>query len=260
MNKFTDFVNRISIKHEKDDGSGGSGAGGEGSGGSGSGKGKEGQGKGKEGDGGSDDDDADDEDEDGDDEGDGKLDVSKLPAAAQKLIKDLRKESADNRKKAKAAIEGNAKLKKSLVEAGFIEDDSEEPAEKVKKLSSQVGESQFNSAILESAIEHGVAKEDLKFFRFLVNEAVGELDEGSELGEEKIAELAKAAKRSDKKPNKTSVDGKGGGKPGASDELTLDQFVSMNMGEKAALYTKSPDLYNAFMKQAKEKNLLVQRR
>ena len=70
--------------------------------------------------------------------------------------------------------------------------------------------------------------------------------------------LAKQAKRASNQKKSTSVeDGGTGGKPGASDSVTLDQFVKMNMGEKAALYAKTPDVYSAFIQEAKQKNILV---
>jgi hypothetical protein len=209
-------------------------------------------------------DDAEDDGKDG--KGDkGELDVSKLDPKVQKLIKDLRKENGDARKRNKTLDESHSKLKKSLIEAGIIENDEEDPQEKLKNVTAMNDGLAFNSAVLEAAVEHGVGKADLKYFRFLVQEKVAELKDGEEIDADAMAELAKASRRTASSNGSTSVDGKGGGeggtapKPGASGDVTLEQFCKMNMGEKSALYLKNAALYNGLMAEAKSKKMLLVR-
>lgn len=190
---------------------------------------------------------------------DGELDVSKLDPKVQKLIKDLRGENANSRKRNKELSESHGKLKKSLVDAGFIEDDEEAPEEKLKKVSAQNEVATFQNAILETAIEHGVGKQDLKFFRFLVQEKLSELGDDEELGAEELSELAQQARsRSGTQASgTTSVNSGTPPQPGASGAVTLDKFVKMNMGEKTELYLKNKDLYSQLMAEAKSKRMLV---
>lgn len=190
----------------------------------------------------------------------GELDVSKLDPKVQKLIKDLRNENAGSRKSNKALTESHGKLKKALVEAGIIEDDEEAPEEKLKAITAQHEVSVVNNAILETAIEHGVGKDDLKYFRFLVQEKFETLGEDEELDSDQLAELAaEARKRSGTQATgSTSVTEKGKAPaPGATGAVSLDQFVKMNMGEKSELYTKNPATYNQLMAEAKSKKRLL---
>lgn len=188
-----------------------------------------------------------------------KLDVSKLPPEVQKLIKDLRTENAGHRQKNKSLADSHGKLKTALVEAGLIEDDEEQPEEKLKSLTAFSESAVVENAILRLAVEHGIGKDDLEFFQFLVSKGVSELDEDGELSEEDVAELAKKARRSasgGSGSSSTSVT-QGAPSPGATGTVTLDKFVKMNMGEKADLYAKNKDLYSQLMAEAKAKRVLV---
>jgi hypothetical protein len=159
--------------------------------------------------------------------------------------------------------ESHNKLKKALVEAGIIENDEEAPEEKLKTVSAQNELASFNNAVLESALEFGVSKADLKYFRFLVQEKVAELKDGEELDDAAMGEIAKQAKRTQANGGGSTSVGSGGGeggsapKPGASDGVTLEQFCKMNMGEKSALYLKNAALYNQLIAEAKSKKMLV---
>lgn len=185
------------------------------------------------------------------------VDIAKLDPKVQKIISDLRKENGDWRTKNKSLSENHTKLKKSLIEAGIIENDEEAPEEKLKSIQTQHEQSVFQNIILESAIEHGVAKDDLKYFSFLVNEKVNELEDDAELTAEDIALIAKQAKRTVATPANTSVDGKPPANAGAPSDVTLDRFVKMNMGEKTELYLKNKDAYTRLMAEAKEKRMLM---
>ena len=206
-------------------------------------------------------------DEEGDpepDPEDPELKDSKLDDKTKAYLAKLRKENAAHRTKAKdlaSKLKVSEEQKKAVLKAVGIEPDGEAPEEKIKKLTSETQTQAFRNAVLERAIEHGIAKDDLEFFEFSLNKAVGALGEGEELADEKIEEIAAAIKKRSKNPANTSV-GKGkGGKeppPGESDEITLGQFLAMGVLARSELYTKSPDLYAKLVAQAKaEKKRLV---
>lgn len=193
----------------------------------------------------------------GDDE-DGDLDDSKLDERTKKYVEKLRRENAKHRTKASGNGTRLAKLEESLKKILGGEDD--EPVE--KKLESATAKTealQFETAVLEAAIEHGVSKEDKKYFKFLVSERLSEMEEGAELPDEELADLAKAAKRANagagKSAGRSSVDDqKGGGKdPGRNRNVTVDQFVAMTVLEKSELYTSNKALYETLFAEAKAK-------
>lgn len=194
----------------------------------------------------------------------GEVDLSKLDPKVQKIIKDLRTENAGTRSKKKELETKYGGLKKALVDAGIIEDDSEAPEDKIKTLSATASALELNNAILSAAVEHGIAKDDLEFFQFLVTKKMNDLQEDEELTEEGLAEIAaKARKQGGSGAKSTSVggsadEGKGGAAPapGGTSDVTLDQFVRMSIVEKSTLYTKQPDVYNRLFADAKQKGLL----
>ena len=114
-------------------------------------------------------------------------------------------------------------------------------------------------------MEHGIPASGVKYFQFLVSEAVADLKEGEELPDDKMAEIVKEAKAKIQKKGNTTFDkskgGKGGdGDPGAAgglEDTTLEQFLRMSITEKSALYEKFPDVYKALMTEAKAKRKLV---
>jgi len=188
-------------------------------------------------------------------------DLSKLDPNVQKLIGNLRKENADHRIKNKTLTEQQGKLKKSLVDAGLIEDDEESPDEKLKVVSAGYQNATIKNAVLEAAIEYGVGKENYRYFEFLVSDKLSSLADDQELSDDDLQALAEEARgrSAGGSSGDTSFknDGsKGTKKPGASTEVTLDAFVSMNVTQKTELFRKNPDLYNQLFAQAKSKKLL----
>jgi hypothetical protein len=172
----------------------------------------------------------------------------------------LRKENGDHRIKNKALVESHGKLKKALVETGIIKDDDEAPEEKLKTVSAQLNGSTVKNAVLEAAIEHGVGKENLKFFEFLVSDKLASLEDDQELTEDDLESLAVQARgRQSGNSGTTSVGGKEKPDPQGSSEVNLDQFVGMSIAEKDQLFKKNPDLYNRLFSEAKAKNLLIRR-
>jgi hypothetical protein len=193
------------------------------------------------------------------------LDLSTLPQETQDYIRKLRRENAKYRTKA-TNLENNYNALASKVKklAGGKEDDELTPEQRAEQLEATAGQTAFDNAILSAAVEHGVGKSGLKYFRFLVQERVNELGEGEELGEDDLAEIAaEAAAKSGGKGAKTSVTGDdersagGGKKPGKSGKVTLDQFVKMTVSQKSDLQKQDPDLYVALFTEAREKRKFV---
>lgn len=194
-------------------------------------------------------------------------DESALDAKTKAYLAKLRKENAKYRveaKDSKSKLKAEEEKRKAILKAAGIELEEEEPAEKLKKVSETNNNLQFRNAILETAVAHGVGSESLKYFQFLMSEAVEELGEDEELTDEKIAELVSEAKTKGGGKGKanTSVGngGKGGKeppKPGASDKITLEKFTRMTMTEKSDLYTKNRALYEELANEARKKKVLV---
>jgi hypothetical protein len=191
------------------------------------------------------------------------------PAKVKSYIKDLRKENAGYRTKAKDfqtkldEVSGRfSKLEGGLKNAlGLKDEDDLDPEEKVKHLSQKVDGLHFESAVNEIFIEQGLpgGKKGAKYLSFLLQEAASELGENEEVSEEKMEEIVSQVKMTfGSKQSSTSVDGNGNTppKPGDSGTVTLDEFVSMSIASKTELYSKNKSLYEGLMKQAKTKGLL----
>ena len=187
------------------------------------------------------------------------------PEKTKAYIDKLRKENATHRNKNKelaSQLKLSEEQKKGVLKAIGIESDDEKPEEKLKALTSESQQLAFRNAILESAVQHGIPADKVKYYQFLVVEATNELEEGEELSDEKMEEIIKEAKSSSKGSNSTSVgkggkDGKQPPKPGESGDISLDQFCRMTMIEKSNLYLKQPDTYKALLSEAKAKKRLV---
>jgi hypothetical protein len=201
--------------------------------------------------------------------GDGEVDESGLDAKTKAYIAKLRKESAKHRidaKDTKAKLKAEEERKKAILKAAGIESEDDEPAEeKLKKSLTQSNQLQFRNAILETAVAHGIGSDKLKYFQFLMSDAVESLKEGEELSDEKLAEVvAEAKKQGGSGKGNTTVgggkDGKGSGTPnpeGGSNEVTLDQFIRMTITEKSGLFLKNRARYDELVKEAKQKKKLV---
>lgn len=192
-------------------------------------------------------------------EDDDSLDESKLDEKTKAHFTKLRKENGKRRTEAKTLKDELNKLKKGLKSAlGGEDDDSESPEQKAKNLKGQNEALGFKTAVLEAAIEHGVSKESRKYFEFLVAEELASLGEGEELSDEKLAELAKAAKKqtAGSGGTRTSVNDDNAPNPKGGSVITLDQFVRMTVTEKSALFTKNRAKYDELFALAKEKRRL----
>jgi hypothetical protein len=198
-----------------------------------------------------------------DDVTDPDFDESKADEATKKYIAKLRKENASHRTKSKdlaSKLKLSDEQKRAILKAAGIESEDEKPEEKISKLTQETQTQSFRLAILESAMQHGVPRDQVDFYEFLVSKATSQLEEGEELSEEALAEIVTQVKASGKTPANTKP-GKEGDKtppPGSdANRVTLEKFISMSMMEKSALYTKNEALYTELMTQAKAKRKLV---
>ncbi len=105
--------------------------------------------------------------------------------------------------------------------------------------------------MLELALEHGVGKDQREYFEFLVGKAIEGLEEGAELDEDAVLEIATRAKaNSSKGPANSSTAGdkqqtkSNGGKPNA---ITPEQFAKMGMTERTKLFRENKDEYDRLM-------------
>jgi hypothetical protein len=193
-------------------------------------------------------------------------DESKLDEKTKKYLAKLRKENATHRTKAKdlkSKFEDSEAKRKAILKAAGIDDDTAPPEERLKASEKEKQNLAFRNAILESAVSNGIPNDRLKYYQFLISEAVSELEEGEELSEGKLAEIVSEAKKGGSKGAANSTVGAGGtgnGNPnpsGGEDKITLEKFCSMSILQKSALYEKNRDLYAALVAEAKAKKKLV---
>lgn len=197
------------------------------------------------------------------------LDLSKLDDETQRYIKQLRRENAKYRTKA-TNLETNYNQLTDRVKKIAGGKDGEEDAmsaeERLAAHEQQSGALAFDNAVMNAALEHGVGKSDLKYFRFLVNEKASVLGEGEELTDEDLADIAEEARRTtggERKRTKTSVTGKEDGRDGSEkrpdgkDKVDLDKFCKMNMYQKADFQRQNPELYADLFKEAVKNRRLV---
>ena len=192
----------------------------------------------------------------------------------QAYIKTLREESAKYRTKAKGLDERLSSLEGGL--KGLFGGDTDKemtPEERIAHLEATVQqdmeqrqlekeqlESQNN--LLQLSLSHGITEDnDREFFEFKLQRAMYNLEEGEHLSEEEITEIATMVKSKSAKSSTSVGAGKSAGTPqgkaGMEGDVTLDQFVKMNMGEKSMLYRKDPTLYKTLIQAAKDENRLV---
>jgi len=193
------------------------------------------------------------------------LDEEKLDAKTKAHIAKLRKEAAGHRTKAKdlaSQLGKSEEQKKAILKAAGVELETEDPETKLKALTAESQQLAFRTAILESAVENGIAKDQVEFFEFLVSKEAATLKENEEISDEKMVEIVAKVKAGGggNKAN-SSVDGKGGGgKPPPKEnttEVTLEKFTRMTMAEKSKLYETNVDLYTSLSNEARRLKKLV---
>lgn len=189
--------------------------------------------------------------------------VEDLPEFAQKMIKDLRAESANNRTKNKGLEEKFNKMQDGFKSAlGLSDDDQVSPEDQVKNLTSSNDSLSMRNAVLEVAIENGLNKEQSEYFEFLLGKEADSLEENGEISEERYDELvtkSKAMGGASGRPADTSADGDGdtppvGGSEG--DAISLEAFTKMGYADKVSLRKKDSNLYNKLFSEAMSKGLI----
>lgn len=185
------------------------------------------------------------------------------PKKALEEIKKLRKENATHRTKNRD-LEGQLTSFKGTMDklkAAFGGEGSEEisPEEMIHGLQEENGAMAVNSSITQLAWEHGIPFEQGKYFKFLLTEKFEELSDGEELSDEDLEEIivkvkgaggTQAAKSTGVTSSKEPPASKGG------DDLSVQKFSKMSVGEKSLLYTKDPATYSRLFGLATEQGLL----
>lgn len=196
------------------------------------------------------DDDSEEDDEDEEDDSGNQENFDALPDWAKKQIKDLRKESAKHRNNFKTVSEKLSKLENKSKKPNDSQDDEEDEEEEFDSKAHQIV---LDNAILELAVDKGVSKDNLDFFKFLVTKKLNSLEEGEELSEDDVEEILEKipASKGSKGPANTSFGSngsKGKGSKKDSEVVTEEEFASMGMIARQKLYQKNPDLYKKLMK------------
>lgn len=185
----------------------------------------------------------------------GELDLDKLDEKTREYIKSLRKESGKYRTEAKDA---KAKLKSVETAIGAVGEET--PEAKAARVAAEREQVIFDNAVLNNAIEFGVPKESMKYFKYLIAEAAQSLGDSEELSAEKIAEFAKEAKaKSVKVPASTTVTAPGAATPAPASgdpALTAEQFAKLGFNDKCKLYEKNAQQYEQLMAAAVAKGLI----
>ena len=189
----------------------------------------------------------------------GALDYSD-PTATEAVIKQLREENAKLRTRGKerdsefdALNDRFSKFEtglKSLFSDGDEVDDLT-PEQQVEVLQARNEQLEVNAALRDAASEYNIPNENFEFFEFLVGKRLNEMEEGEELSEEDLDAIAQRARGMGGASPNTSIDGEGTSpEPGAqSQEVSLEEFVTMSVMAKSQLYQKNPQLYDQLKKQ-----------
>lgn len=178
-------------------------------------------------------------------------------------IEDLRKENAKYRTRAKerdsevnVLNERLNKFETGLKKIFGDEADEMSPEERIEALQMQNEQLAVQSALKEAAFEYGVDRDNYEYFEFLVSKRLASLEEGEELSEEDLDEIAVQAKGRGGFAN-TSVgnDGRTVPEPEVDDGgISLEKFETMGISEKSVLYQKNPQLYNQLAAQSRAAN------
>lgn len=147
---------------------------------------------------------------------------------------------------------------------GDGDDDNSTPEEKLENLQQTHGALEVETQILQTALELGVPKDKVKYFKFLTYEKLGSLEEGAEMTEEDWEDIMAEVGPTNTMSSTSVNDGKGKGQTPPSDsgnksKITVEEFSKMSMMEKSELYNKDRETYNALVAEARGKGTFVQR-
>ena len=197
--------------------------------------------------------------------------IDKFPQEAQEAIKTLRGENAERRVFAKKLEEKHLKLEKELTEmkSGFSKalglegKDDLSPEEALKKLTFEKEEVKKENKKLKKDIElkemvnkHGINPKMSDYFSYLLTSAKSILAEGENLPDHAVQDIVKKIKDLGGEPASVGVGGsipnptgeEGSGK--TPQDITLDDFVRMNMAEKTQLYSLDKTRYTKLFQEA----------
>ncbi len=200
-------------------------------------------------------------------EGDGNtsndsLDESALDDKAKAYIAKLRKENAKYRTAARTNenLLNDTRTRLSQL-AGGEPDGNEAPEVQIERLSTHVGALEFERALLELAVDRGIDKSGMNYFRFLVADATSQLGEGEELSDEALEAISSEVQAKTARNTTSSVGAGSGTKPppapGDQGAITVQKFAKMSMIEKTQLFQKNEPLYRQLFDEAREKKLLI---
>lgn len=199
------------------------------------------------------------------------------PAQTKTYIKNLRKENASYRKKAKEAgtkitslEERFGKLEGGLQSLTGDPKKKESVEEKMDRLEKSIADrntkddeqkaiDDMNAAVQETADALGVAAEGMDYFRFLIQQEAAKLDDDEEVSQKVLVGLAELTKKAFGKKKATTGIGGGGTHPdpkGGGDGTTVEQFVLMTIAEKSVIYVKDREAYDRLMQESKLKKLI----
>lgn len=173
-------------------------------------------------------------------------------------IKGLRDENAKYRTRAKdleskvtETSERLGKFETGLKTLFGEEGDELSPEERVEALQAQNEQLAVQSAMKEAAFEYGIGRDSYEYFEFLVSKRLNDLEEGEEITEEDLEDIAKSANsRTANSSTSVGTDANGNPAPIANEgSITLDAFMEMGIGEKSVLYQKDKALYESLANQ-----------
>ena len=188
----------------------------------------------------------------------------KWDAETTAYIKQLRNENAARRTENKevkdnmtALQEQFTTLQSGIAQAMGIQTDLT-PEQQLEEVTSRSHDLETQNAMLSIMMEKGIGKDQSDYFSFLVEKKAGELGENEEMTDEMIDGIVAEVQR---------VSGRQGASTSVTTDPTpnpqdnpngpsLEEFASMSISEKSALYGKSPELYNTLMTQAAQQNLV----
>jgi len=178
---------------------------------------------------------------------------------AMSAIKELRAENAKHRTSNKELGEKYGKMEaglknlfgeqgnESLTVEERIEALEQEKRENARALEAQ----QTEAALVELAYELDIPKEEREYFDFLVGKELNGLEDGEELTDGKLEEIAAKVKRKSA-PSSTSTTGLNTPPPSQGGKaITLKDFQAMSLTEKSKLYTSDKTTYQSLYAQAR---------
>lgn len=181
------------------------------------------------------------------------------PERAKAEIKKLRAENAKHRNRSKALEEKMSALDQKfsgMKKALGVEREEEDPMQTIENLKTQNEALEMEIAFSNVARSNNIPAEGEKYFRFLLNERLVDLEEGAELSEEEISEVAGQVTSTLRgKQNSTGLQAAKPDSTGAGG-LSVDQFAKMSLGEKSALYARNQNEYARLFAEANARKLI----